>query len=142
MIRTLDAKQISETIEKLCSDNHIDVAHMLIECSLSRSTIDNMKKGSMPSVDKVYKISQYFGCSIGFLVGTERQTTIQSNNTGNIVNGDNGNNSPLTVGKAEQPEDEMQKEISSILSGLTFRERTELMTMIYQFADEHKKEGA
>ena len=140
MIRTLDAKQISETIEKLCSDNHIDVAHMLIECSLSRSTIDNMKKGSMPSVDKMYKISQYFGCSIDFLVGgTERQSTIQPNNSGNIVNGDNGNNSPLTVGKAEQPDDEMQKEFSSVLSDLTIRERTELMTMIYKFADEHGK---
>jgi len=62
----------------------------------------------------------------------------QDYNSGNIVNGNNSN-SPLTVAEAEQPEDEMQKEISSILSGLTFRERTELMTLIYQFADEHKK---
>lgn len=30
-------------------------------------------------------------------------------------------------------------EISSILSGLNFREKTELMTLIYKFVDEHKK---
>ena len=65
----------------------------------------------------------------------------QDYNSGNIVNGDNSN-SPLTVTKTEPPEDEMQNEISSILSGLTFRERTELMTMIYQFADEHKADEA
>ena len=60
------------------------------------------------------------------------------NNSGNIVNGDN-TNSPLTAVGTEQPGDGMQKEIGSILSELTFRERTELMTMIYKFADEHKK---
>lgn len=124
----------------LCTQNGEKPNNVAQKLNISSGVVTKWKNGSTPSVDALIKLSDYYCVSVDYLLGrTSIPNYNQPNNSGNIVNGDNGNNSPLTVGKAAQPEDEMQKEISSILSGLTFRERTELMTMIYQFSDEHKK---
>ncbi len=60
---------IISKIEELCSSHHVSVNKMLLESGLTKSVIDNMKKGSMPSVDKLQQIANYFGCSIDYLVG-------------------------------------------------------------------------
>ena len=124
----------------LCTQNGEKPNNVAQKLNISSGVVTKWKNGSTPNVDALIKLSDYYCVSVDYLLGrTSIPNYNQPNNSGNIVNGDNGNNSPLTVGKAEQPDDEMQKEISSVLSGLSFRERTELMTMIYKFADEHKK---
>lgn len=123
----------------LCIQNGEKPNNVAQKLNISSGVVTKWKNGSIPNVEALVKLSDYFQVSIDSLLGrTDGILAHQPNNSRNIVNGDNGNNSPLTVNRAEQP-DEMQKEISSILSGLSFRERTELMTLIYQFADEHKK---
>lgn len=88
--------------------------------------------------DYLSKAADILECSTDYLLGRTLSTAfnIQDNNSGNIINGSNGNNSPLTV-QNEEPT-EMEKEISSLLSGMSYRERTELMCLIYKFVDEHK----
>lgn len=123
----------------LCTQNGEKPNNVAQKLEISSGVVTKWKNGSTPNVDALIKLSDYYHVSIDYLLGrTTSPQNNQLNNEGNIVNGDNGNNSPLTVTMTEQP-DEMQKEISSILSELSFRERTELMTMIYQFADERKK---
>ena len=55
-------------------------------------------------------------------------------------NGDNGiqnvKNGTVNINQS----DEMTKEISMLLSNLTYRQKTELMKQIYDFIDETKKE--
>lgn len=117
-----------ERFYSLCLANETKPNTVAKELGFSTATCTQWKAGSIPSGERLVLLADRFQCSVYF----------QQNNSGNIVNGDNSN-SPLIVSNAENTDDEMQKEISSILSGLTFRERTELMTMIYKFADEHKK---
>jgi transcriptional regulator with XRE-family HTH domain len=125
----------------LCTQNGEKPNNVAQKLNISSGVVTKWKNGSTPNVDALIKLSNYYCVSIDYLLGrTNIPNYNQPNNAGNIVNGYNGNYSPLTIGKAEQPEDEMQKEISSVLSGLSFRERTELMTMIYKFADEHNKD--
>lgn len=127
-----------ELLKKLCSERGMTVTQLCISVTGNSGNLATWKKGYMRS-DYLAKAGDILGVSTDYLLGrSDSPTLYQQNNEGNIVNGDN-TNSPLTVTKNEQPEDEMQKEISSVLSGLSFRERTELMTMIYKFADEHKK---
>jgi len=68
-IDMLIAKEIAKIIEDLCSKKGIAVNELLKECNLKGSVVDNMKKGSMPSVDKALIISRYFGVSIDYLLG-------------------------------------------------------------------------
>lgn len=66
------AVQIYQFIETQCALHGISDRKMLSEAGLSKGVMDNMKKGSMPSVDKVAAIADYFGCSIDQLVGREK----------------------------------------------------------------------
>ncbi len=64
--------KINETvikIQNLCNQNNIAIDAMLKKCNLNPSVIDNMKKGSMPSVDKILTIAKYFNVSVDYLLG-------------------------------------------------------------------------
>ena len=42
---------------------------LLINTGLNKSVFDNMKKGQIPSVDKIHKIADYLDCSVDYLLG-------------------------------------------------------------------------
>lgn len=58
-------------IQKLCDEHEISVNQMLQECGLHKSTIDHMKKEkpSIPSIDKILPIAEYFNVSVDYLLG-------------------------------------------------------------------------
>lgn len=61
--------KLIETINALCNQNNISVNRMLQECSLNKSIVDNLKKGSEMSVIKLQKIADYFGVTTDYLLG-------------------------------------------------------------------------
>ncbi len=63
-----DTNTLTDNILFLCKQNGVTARQLLQECNLHCSVIDNLKKGSIPSVDKVYAISQYFQVSIEYLL--------------------------------------------------------------------------
>lgn len=127
-----------ERITILRNEKNISLNSLNEACNLNKNTI-KMSESSKNGLSSafLYDIANYLDCSADYLLGrTDNPNSIhQDNNSGNIINGSNGNNSPLTV-QNEEPT-EMEKEISSILSGMSYRERTELMCLIYKFVDEH-----
>ena len=60
---------LSTRISDLCKEKNISINQMLIEAKVNKSTIDNLKKGSMPSVEKIYIIAEYFNVTIDYLLG-------------------------------------------------------------------------
>lgn len=64
-------KILINNIEQLCQNNNIKVNQMLLKCGLTKDVVNNMKKEkpSMPSVDKILKIAQYFNVSVDYLLG-------------------------------------------------------------------------
>jgi len=54
---------------------------MLKKCELSKSTVDNLKKGSMTSAKTLSKIADYFDVSVDYLLGNtdikEKNPSIQ-----------------------------------------------------------------
>ena len=42
---------------------------LLQNVQLNKSVFDNMKKGQIPSIDKIHIIADYLDCSIDYLVG-------------------------------------------------------------------------
>ena len=65
------AATVVEKIESLCARNGISVNAMLKACEIGKSFVDNIKKGSMPSIDKLNKIAEYFNVSTDYLLGKE-----------------------------------------------------------------------
>lgn len=64
-------KILINKIEQLCQNNNITVNQMLLKCGLRKDVVNNMKKEkpSIPSVDKIQKIAQYFNVSVDYLLG-------------------------------------------------------------------------
>lgn len=114
------------------SDKGLTKTTFLKNAGLPETTLRNMDT-SMPSVEKIAKIADYLDVSVDYLLGRTPCPDINiSGNTQNNINGDNN----ISVNN----NDELAGELSSMLKQLDMRKRTELMTMIYQFVDENKKE--
>ena len=45
------------------------VSTMLRDADIPVSTIDNIKQGKRPSIDRLMELADYFDCSIDYLVG-------------------------------------------------------------------------
>jgi len=58
-----------KNIEKLCGERNISINKVMFECNLNKSIVDNLKKGSIPSIDKIFTLCSYFDVSIDWLTG-------------------------------------------------------------------------
>ena len=67
----MNSQIIAQTIVRLCAEKGISANQMLQEAHLSKSFVDNLKKGSMPSVDKICAVADYFHVTVDFLLGKE-----------------------------------------------------------------------
>lgn len=71
--------QIYEFIESILNKRGISDRQMLAEAGLKRGVLDNMKKGSMPSADKIAAIAEYLGVSVDTLLETESKHVLKDN---------------------------------------------------------------
>lgn len=59
---------LTRNIIDLCAENNVSVNRMLKECGLSKSVIDNLKKGYEPQLPKIVIIADYFGVTVDYLI--------------------------------------------------------------------------
>lgn len=64
-----DLTTIITKISDLCEENKISINQMLKAAGLAASVMDNIKRGRVPSIDKIHGISDYFNCSVDYLLG-------------------------------------------------------------------------
>ena len=70
-------QEIAKMIKEEARNRGISINLLLGDCGLKRSTIENMKDGSMPSADKLYKIADYFGLTVDYLLTGKQQKNNQ-----------------------------------------------------------------
>ena len=107
-----------DNLFKMISEKGITQSKLAENTSISTGNISDWKKGrSMPTAVKLDELATYFGCSVDYLLGRT----------------DTPNEYNVNVGSGE-----IEKEICNILNSLNLRERSELLTIIYQFCDKCK----
>ena len=117
--------------EKKCSQ-----ADLARSVGVKPNTVsDWINKGTSPKVEHIYAIAQYFDVSIDYLFyGKENSNSILNSNIGAI-----GTNSSGTVNihsdEQKSEFDEISKEIARIIKGLPLKERSRLLTLIYEFEE-------
>lgn len=63
-----------EIFEKLCQKHHTNPSRVSKATGISTATLTSWKKGVYtPKSDKLQKIADYFGVSLGYLMGTEEE---------------------------------------------------------------------
>lgn len=60
---------IEERIVSIAKKMGLSKNKLLINTGLNKSVFDNMKKGQVPSVDKIHIIADYLDCSVDYLLG-------------------------------------------------------------------------
>lgn len=93
---------------------------------ISTGNISDWETGrSAPTLNKLIVVADYLNCSVDYLLGRtdEPNGVYQNSNSGNIVNGNNGDNSPLTVNSKSQSDD--ADEIVDLVKGLPLVKRAE-----------------
>lgn len=60
---------IATTIRMEAANRGVSIKTLLDSCGLSHNLLVSMSKGSMPSVDSIAKIADYFDVSVDFLLG-------------------------------------------------------------------------
>ena len=60
---------IEERVMLIAKEQRISKNRLLINAELNKSVFDNMKKGQIPSLDKIHKIADYLDCSVDYLLG-------------------------------------------------------------------------
>lgn len=58
-----------DRISALAKSKGLSINQMLKNAELSTTVLDNMKRGRLPSVDKIQSIAEYFDCSVDYLLG-------------------------------------------------------------------------
>ena len=133
--------QLAQILNNLMESKSISAYKMSKDTGISDRLIGYWKKGEkLPSAENLMIISNYFGVSIDYLLtGQNRKESNISQSA--ITTGDHST-STVNIRSQEthsQQEDETVQEITRILNGLPLKERTKLLSMIYDFEEDYQK---
>lgn len=133
--------QLAQILNNLMESKSISAYKMSKDTGISDRLIGYWKKGEkLPSAENLMIISNYFGVSIDYLLTGENRK--ESNISQSAITTGDHSTSTVNIGSQEthsQQEDETVQEITRILNGLPLKERTKLLSMIYDFEEDYQK---
>ena len=133
--------QLAQILNNLMESKSISAYKMSKDTGISDRLIGYWKKGEkLPSAENLMIISNYFGVSIDYLLTGENRK--ESNISQSAITTGDHSTSTVNIGSQEthsQQEDETVREITRILNGLPLKERTKLLSMIYDFEEDYQK---
>ena len=133
--------QLAQILNNLMESKSISAYKMSKDTGISDRLIGYWKKGEkLPSAENLMIISNYFGVSIDYLLTGENRK--ESNISQSAITTGDHSSSTVNIRSQEthsQQEDETVQEITRILNGLPLKERTKLLSMIYDFEEDYQK---
>ena len=133
--------QLAQILNNLMESKSISAYKMSKDTGISDRLIGYWKKGEkLPSAENLMIISNYFGVSIDYLLTGENRK--ESNISQSAITTADHSTSTVNIRSQEthsQQEDETVQEITRILNGLPLKERTKLLSMIYDFEEDYQK---
>ncbi|MCM1316529.1 MAG: helix-turn-helix domain-containing protein [Alistipes senegalensis] len=127
-----------DNLKAICEKQNLKITNIVIECGGAPGSINGWKKGSMPNSSIVIALAMRLNVSTDYLLlGKEYQSN--ANNSFNNNNIAYGENSKVQVNSNDDEENEICMELSKIIKALPLKERSKLITMIYDFEEQYKK---
>ena len=141
-----DFQLIEERIMTIAKSKGLSKNKLLINAKLHKGVFDNMKKGQIPSVDKIHTLADYLDCSVDYLLGrTDEQTStyhanninsnfVQGNNSGSISVGSTFENDPNNISLSKE-----EIGILDLYRSLDIRDRAKFMNFVFEMEDKATK---
>lgn len=134
----MQATQITaERIKLQAKEKGVSAKKVLEICELGPNTITKMANGSDVVSQSLKKIADYLNCSVDYLLGrTDDPKAIYKNiQSSNVINGNNGNNSPLTVNGTDQL-DEIESELLKNFRKISFPDKLRFVSDVMKKAED------
>lgn len=134
MKERFDNSILISRITSMCEVRGTSINKMLLESGAGTSTVDNLKKGSAPTVDKLVKIADRLETTTDYLLGrsdipnmnisvTQTDSIIESSQIGVV------NNTPERTAPVKEL-DEMTTELVKAFKSLSFKDKMEIMNAV------------
>ncbi len=132
----------------LCMANSVKPNAVCKELDFSTATATHWKKGTVPNGEALVKIADYFQCSVDYLLERTNfpnmlaDTYVTGNNGIQAIKGDihiSGNSGNTNIAGSQHQDEEIATEVIAVLNHLPLRERSKLLTIIYDFEEEYLK---
>lgn len=154
-----NSSDVANKIKMITKSKNISMKKLLEEVGLGFNTMSNMKT-SMPKADNLAKIADYLDCSVDFLLGRTddftkikgstivaekiKDTNIESDIIEDtFVMGVNIENTKIgssyKKNNAEPTINENEAELLNVYRSLSFRDKHELMSILYKMQDKATK---
>ena len=126
-----------DNLKAICDEQGVKITPIVAECGGAKGSISNWKKGASPNSDIVARLAVRLNVSTDLLIfGKEHQVNMNNSfNNNNIAYGDN---SKVQI-NSDDVENEICMELSKIIKSLPLKERSKLITMIYDFEEQYNK---
>lgn len=119
---------ISQRIFNVMEQKHLKQSDLAKYIGIASSfVIDWKKKSSIPSADKIVKISEFLNVSIDYLLGVSNEPNLKQ-----LVSNDNIEISQLNV-------DETTSQLISLFKELSFKDKVEVMNLVIKLSDNVEK---
>lgn len=131
-----NAQITREKIKEICKSQKINIGDMLDTCGLGINAINQINNTKGMASFSLAKIADYLNCSVDYLLGrvdTQNGTYSISGDNNLQINGNNGNNSPLTV-NGNTPLDEMEKNLLNAFRSIEFSEKLKIVSDVMEKA--------
>ncbi len=129
MIFMYDLQTIENRIMSIATQMGLSKNKLLINAKLGKSFFDNMKKGQIPSVEKLHIMADYLDVSVDYLLGRTDKPNVDA--------------SPATASAPTTQEPKLNEdelELLEMYRSLSKRARHELMVTTYEMKDQDELE--
>ena len=123
----MNNEQLVLNIKELCRKKNIPIKKLLGELKLSSSFLSDINtKGTIPSINKIESIADYFNVSIDYLIGrTEQPTKIEQNISHSTLN-----DKSIGINNVQSIETNISRELITEFEKLSFRDKSYVMNII------------
>lgn len=120
-----------ETLSELMDRNNVSKKQLSEILQIGKNQFKYWEtKGNIPNGETLIALSDYFGCSVDYLLGRtdEPNMTINVNQTGRTIV-----SSPINaVNNAEKPSNEMTAELVKIFEAMSFSDKIKIMNFVLE----------
>lgn len=113
-----DLQLIENRIMSIATIKGLSKNKLLMEVKLNKSIFDNMKKGRIPSVDKIHAIADYLDCPVDYLLGRTNDATNYKKNNPPIVTDEEAALNEELISRLVQLTPEEQTKVGAFVLGL------------------------
>lgn len=122
----MDFSSIIDKVNFICETKSID-KRVYTKSGAGKDFISNIKKGSVPSIEKIFALAEYLDCSIDYLLGRTDNLNSHKEHLKNTVNSNYNSVDNSSVMVTTIPLNEHQKALLDIYNKLNPVQQAQLL---------------